>query len=85
MVANVRELGLDKFTTEDKVALVNDLLADVVAKYKKHKPPTTNKPPYTKSLNQAIFISESAAMTCPQTVLSIGWHLANLLHHTSGT
>jgi len=36
--------------------------------YSRYKPPTTIKPPHKTSLDQAIFISESAAMTCPQTV-----------------
>ena len=36
--------------------------------YRRNRPPTTTKPPHTKSLNQAIFISGLAALTCPQTV-----------------
>jgi len=30
MVVNARDLGLDKLPTEDKVALINELWADVV-------------------------------------------------------
>ena len=36
--------------------------------YRRYKPPTTTKQPHTKSLNQAILINESAAMTWPQTL-----------------
>jgi len=36
MAANVRDLGLDKLPTEDKVALINELWADVVAEERSH-------------------------------------------------
>lgn len=36
MVANARDLGLDKLPTEDKVALINELWADVVAEERSH-------------------------------------------------
>ena len=36
--------------------------------YRMYKPPTTIKQLHTNMLNQAIFISESAAVTYPQTV-----------------
>ena len=39
-----------------------------VAEYRMYKPPTTIKQRHTNTLNQAIFISESAAVTYPQTV-----------------
>ena len=35
------------------------------SEYRMYKPPITTKPPYKKSLFQAIFINELAAMTCP--------------------
>ena len=37
------------------------------AEYNTYKPPTTIKPPHKNSLNQAIFITESCAMTCLQS------------------
>ena len=36
MAANARDLGLDKLPTEDKVALINELWADVVAEERSH-------------------------------------------------
>jgi putative addiction module component (TIGR02574 family) len=39
MSANARELGLDKLPTEDKVALINELWADVVAEERSHPIP----------------------------------------------
>ena len=50
-----------------------------------YKPPTTIKQLHTNTLNQAIFISESAAVTYPQTRLKHPLAPGNLLHHTSGT
>ena len=63
--------------------------------YRRYKPPTTTKQPHTKSLNQAIFINESAAMTWPtdcfkhalalgQSIPSPIGHLINLLRATIG-
>jgi len=45
MAANTRDLGLDKLPTEDKVALINELWADVVAEERSHplSPELANK------------------------------------------
>ena len=36
MAANARDLGLDKLPTEEKIALINELWADVVAEERSH-------------------------------------------------
>ena len=60
------------YTTNNDVPSIFSALGRTMAenkyKYRRYKTPTTIKLPHTKSLNQAIFISESAAMTCLQTV-----------------
>lgn len=40
MGTNAKDLGLDKLPTEDKVALINELWADVVAEERSHPIPT---------------------------------------------
>ena len=70
----VKQLTVDYFNPRinyHRPCLFAKLLTDCKGKqreYSRYKPPTTIKPPHKNSLNQAIFISESAAMTCPQTV-----------------